>query len=158
MVHSSSYWLKQRTTFHHKNKLFTYLSNTRKLISFYAGKDGRDGINGDVVIYSKWIFDLDGKYFQRDSFINKKWQGLFIFDFLRGGGGLVEDLRGKHGLRGKRLWWGIIRILKSLRGGSGKFNHNSTKILGLTNWLVPYGNLGREKKPKLVTWWLHVSS
>ena len=43
----------KRTTFHRKNKLFTYLSNIRKLISFYAGKDGRDGINGDVVIYSK---------------------------------------------------------------------------------------------------------
>ena len=158
MVHSSSYWLKNEQLFIIKiNCLLTFLTQENRF-AFYAGKDGRDGINGDVVIYSKWIFDLDGKYFQRDSFINKKWQGLVIINFLRGGGGLVEDLRGKHGLRGKRLWWGIIRILKSLRGGSGKFNHKSTKILGLINWLVPYGNLGREKKPKLVTWWLHVSS
>ena len=41
-----------------------------------------------------------------------------------------------------------MRILQSLRRGSGKVYRDTTKILGLTHWLVPYENLTRKKKRK----------
>ena len=63
-----------------------------------------------------WIFDLDGKYFQRDSFINKKWQGLVIINFLRGGGGLVEDLRGKSWFKGEKIVVGNHENIKEPSG------------------------------------------
>ena len=56
------------------NCLFSYLIKENRF-AFYAGRDGRDGINGDVVIHSKWIFYLEGKYFQHEFLHEQKWKG-----------------------------------------------------------------------------------
>ena len=158
MVHLSSYWLKNKWLFTIKNKLFIYQPNIRKLICFLCRKRWTRWNKRWCSYLFKVNFWFRWEIFSTWFLHKQKVAGTSYYKFSAGGRGVVEDLRGKHGLRGKRLWWGIIRILKSLRGGSGKFNRNSTKILGLTKWLVPYDNLGREKKPKLVKWWLHVSS
>ena len=55
-----------------KNERFIYLPNIRKLICFFTpGKDGRDGINGDVVICLSEFFYLDWKYFEHE-FLHKQ--------------------------------------------------------------------------------------
>ena len=145
MVYSSSYWLKQRTTFHHKTKLLTYLSNIRKLIFFLCRKRWTRWNKRWWSYLFKVNFLSRWKIFNVNSFINTSGRDGLLWICCGGGGeGWWRTLGRSHVFKGVLMGdqsstteyqgGNIAKWLSiSCQGGVGVGNHkNITEPLGRT--------------------------